>query len=140
MLHPAVQLAAVDGGVVQGFLRRAALAREPQAGLVLASVGPQAPKDGPHEHEGEQVPGRRDVLGGQGAWSEEDVRRITAYRVRHPVPTQYYQPWPVAVALLQQPFVPFSSEEERREYMAELDGQERRIKETRQGQHQCEGW
>ena len=58
--------------------------------------------------------------------------KINSYRARHPVPTGEYQPWPVAIALLQQPFVPFASEEERTEYMAKLESQERRLKEIRQ--------
>ena len=57
---------------------------------------------------------------------------INSYRARHPVPTEDYQPWPVAGALLQQPFVPFTNDEERKEYMAELEVQEKRIKGIRQ--------
>ena len=66
----------------------------------------------------------------QKEWTDEEVRKISAYRVRHPVPTDHHQPWPVAVALLQQPFVTFSSNEERGEYMGKLAAQERRIKGT----------
>ena len=57
---------------------------------------------------------------------------VNAYRSRHPIPTESYQPWPVAIALLQQPFVRFTEERERMEYMAALAVQEQRIKETRQ--------
>ena len=66
------------------------------------------------------------------AWTDEEEMEINGYRARHPVPTADYQPWPVAVALLQQPFVSFTSEEEREKYMAELDVQEDWIRETRQ--------
>ena len=55
-----------------------------------------------------------------------------AYRNRHPLPSEDYQPWPVAVALLQQPLVPFTSEPERQKYMAELEVQEQRLKECRE--------
>ena len=65
-------------------------------------------------------------------WTDAEVMEISSYRARHPVPTEDYQPWPVAVALLQQPFVPSTSEEERKEYMAELDVQEKRILGIRQ--------
>ena len=68
----------------------------------------------------------------RGAWTEAEVMKVNNYRARHPVPTGDYQPWPVAIALLQQPFVPFASEEERTEYMAKLESQERRLKEIRQ--------
>ena len=65
-------------------------------------------------------------------WTDTEVMEINDYRARHPVPTEEYQPWPVAVALLQQPFVRFRSERERTEYMAELEGQEMRIKKSSQ--------
>ena len=68
----------------------------------------------------------------RAVWTEEEVMEVNGYRTRHPVPTEAYQPWPVAVALLQQPFVRFASEKERQEYMAELEGQEKRIKELSQ--------
>ena len=56
---------------------------------------------------------------------------VNAYRAKHPIPTEQYQPWPVAIALLQQPLVPFSGEKERKAYVSLLDDQETRLKQAR---------
>ena len=58
------------------------------------------------------------------------VRRVNAYRARHPVPTEDYQPWPVAIGLLQQPLVRFADDQERDAYVAKLDEQEKRLEEA----------
>ena len=47
------------------------------------------------------------------------------------MPTAHYQPWPVAVALLEQPYVAFATEAEGEAYKAKLNEQEERLKETR---------
>ena len=60
-------------------------------------------------------------------YTEEKIREVNAYRVLNPVPTEDYQPWPVAIGLLQQPFVRFADDKERDAYMAKLDEQEKKL-------------
>ena len=65
------------------------------------------------------------------SWTEEEISKINHYRVHNPVPTEIYQPWPVAVALLEQPYVPFANEAERKAYQADMQKWEKRIKEAK---------
>ena len=54
-------------------------------------------------------------------WTEAEQKSVLEYRNLHPLPRREYDYWPVSVALLQQPFVPFESAGDRKDYMRALD-------------------
>ena len=64
-------------------------------------------------------------------WSKEEINDVKIYRAAHPCYSDEYTGWPVAVALLQQPYVAIRDDEEAAKVEADLQQRERYIGEAK---------